>query len=131
MPRGVAGDADLGLHAQRIARFIDCPVILPQMHTIRLQSFGERDVIIDDEGDLVLGTHGAKRFAERGSLVLAQAFDPKLEGGDVLAPWPLPRLQRAGEPVREIAADIQRRDQVKLRRHVRDWFLAVSHRERT
>jgi hypothetical protein len=80
------------------------------MHPVRLQPLCQSDRIIDDESHVMRRADRLKRFGKTGSLVLIDPLHTKLEGGDK----PFARRQRAFEPQGKVAADVERRDEIKL-----------------
>jgi hypothetical protein len=104
----VTSDTNLRVFAQLLPRFSRVAVFLPQMHAIRLDPLGEGYAVIDDEGNVVGLADFLQRRGQFDRLVLVDAFHAKLEGGN----WPCrKRFFKAG---REIATDIERRNEIKL-----------------
>jgi len=106
----VASHADLRLATQCLPRLLNPAVSLPEMHAVGPEPLCQGDAIVDDERDLVPRTDCLQRFGEAGRFVLVDALDPKLERGD------RSRFQGSAQPMREIATDVERRDQVELAR---------------
>src|SRR6185503_3566168 len=65
-------------------------------------------------GDVVRGADPLERLGQGGGVVLADPLHPELEGADRAG------RQRFLQPRREVAADVEGRDQVKLRRRTVD-----------
>ena len=104
----MAGDADLRLAPERIARFFHAAVGLAEMDPVGAQPLGQRDAVVDDEAAIAIGADPPQRLGERRGGVIVEPLHAELERGDLSA------VERAGEPVGKGAADIERRDQVKL-----------------
>ena len=63
----VAGDADLRARAEQPPRLSRIAVALPQMHAVRAEPLGQRHVVIDDEGDVMLGADRCSGSASRAA----------------------------------------------------------------
>lgn len=108
----VAGNADLRLAPQHFAGFADIAISLPQMHTIRANPPGERNRVIDDEGHIARPAYGLQRLCKAHRLMLIDPFDAELKCGDGHF-RPL-GIDSPSEPVGEITAHVERRNQVEL-----------------
>ena len=80
----VAGDSDLRLTPQYLARFTGIAIILAQMHAIRAQPFGKGDAVIDDEGDVPISTNRLQGCGKARNRVVIQPLETQLKGSD----WP-------------------------------------------
>ena len=58
----VAGHADLRVEAEDAARLAGIAIVLPQMQPVGAEPFGERDIVVDDEGGVVRGADRLQRF---------------------------------------------------------------------
>ena len=83
-------------------------VTLPQMHAIGAQPLGQRDIVVDDEGDVKFVAYRLQRRGEPGRFRQIHIFYAKLKGRDRSG------LQRFAQPVGKGSADVERRNQVKL-----------------
>lgn len=110
MAAGVAGDAYLRFTPERLARLAHGPIVLPEVDAVGFQPLGERDAVVDDEGDVARAADRLQRLGEPHRLMLVHALDAELERGDRT------RLERALQPLRKVARDVERRDQVELAR---------------
>ena len=104
----VTGHADLHLGTKLLARLARVAIFLPQMDPIGVQPLGKADAVIDDEGDLALGTERLDRPGERGDGMIVDPFEAQLEGGDLAA------VERLGELIDEILVNRRRRNQIEL-----------------
>ncbi|KAG5718287.1 hypothetical protein E4T56_gene15445, partial [Termitomyces sp. T112] len=114
----MTGHADLGIAAQFFARDLHIAVlrhiVLPQMHAIGIQALGQRDRIVDDEGDFPLGADRLQGGGQTRGGVIVDVLHAELKRRDPMTPFQA-RIQRARQPLRKIAAHIGGRDQIKLR----------------
>jgi hypothetical protein len=104
----VAGDADLRLGAEQRPGLARIAVTLAEMDAVGVQPPGQRHVVIDDEGDVMLGADRLQRRGESRRLVLVDPLHAKLEGGHRSGG------KRLGKPLGKSAADVERRDQIEL-----------------
>lgn len=104
----MAGHADLRLATEPLAGFFHRSVILPQMNAIGAQPLGQADRIVDDEGHFARCTDCLERRSQPRGFVFVDALHAELEGRDRTG------IKCAGQPLGKVAADVQRRDQVKL-----------------
>ena len=51
----VTGHADLRGRTEHIARLARVAVVLAEMDAVRTETLGQRDAVVDDEGDLAIG----------------------------------------------------------------------------
>jgi hypothetical protein len=105
---GMTGNADLRFLAQPVAGITRVAIALPQMHSIRAQSLGQTDRIVDDEGNFAVRANALQRFGEPRRFMLVHAFDAILEGRNGTS------IECAGKLFRESARHIKWRDQVEL-----------------
>src|SRR5690606_13562684 len=82
MPAIMAGDADLRGRPQNVPRLTRIAIPLSQMHTIGAEALGERDAVIDDEGDIALGAELLQRRSQARDAVLVESLEAQLKGGD-------------------------------------------------
>ena len=104
----MGGDADLRRGAEQGAGLARVAVVLAEMDSVGADPLRQRRRIVDDEGDLARGAKPLQRPGEARRLVLVDSLHPKLEGGHGTG------VERGGEPVRKVAADLERRDQIEL-----------------
>src|SRR5690606_24980323 len=104
----VAGHADLSGGTKQSPRFAGIAVALAEMDSIGSNPLRQAHVVVDDEGDIPLGTDLLQWLGKPGGLVLVDSLHPELEGGDGSA------LQGDPQPGGEVAAHVERGDEIKL-----------------
>ena len=75
----MAGDTDLKLFAQLQPRIGNIAVALPQMHTVRVQAFGQCHAIVNDERHIMRRADRLQGFGKCCGLMLVDIFYPELE----------------------------------------------------
>lgn len=105
---GVAGDTNLRLSAERVARLAHRTVLLAEMDAIRAQPLGKRDAVIDDKRDVPGAADLQQWRRQPRRFVLVDAFHPKLEGRH------RPAVERPLQALGKAARHVERRNQVKL-----------------
>jgi hypothetical protein len=105
----MAGNANLRLTAQNLARLTRIAIILAQMHAIRTQTLGERNAVIDDEGNVALGTNHLQRLCRARNGVIVQPLQPQLKGRN------RPRIQRGFQPIRDTIVKLWGGQQIEFR----------------
>jgi hypothetical protein len=109
----IAGDADLRIGAKAFARLARVAVFLPQMHAIGIQTLGQADRIIDDEGHLIGSADLLKRHGQRRRGMFVHALHAELESGHAMLVLD-PGGQNTLQPFGKIPGHVQRRDQIDL-----------------
>lgn len=104
----VAGDANLRLPPELIARVPHVTVALAQVDPVGPQSLGQANAVVDDEGAVVRTADLLQRRGECCGGVLIDALHAELESRDVAGGQRLLKLSW------ERAANFERRDQVQL-----------------
>ena len=77
----VAGAADLRVGAEDRAGLLDVPVRLAEVNPVGAEPLGQRDAVVDDEGDVRVGADALQRLGEARQLMVFDVLDAKLEGG--------------------------------------------------
>jgi hypothetical protein len=80
------------------------------MDAVRAEALGQRHVVIDDEGDVMIAAEALQRLGEAGRLMLVDSFDAELESRD------RPGREGVFQSRGEIPAHVERRDQIELAR---------------
>jgi len=78
------------------------------MDSVGPEALGERDAVVDDEGDVRIGANPLQRLGELGKLMFVDSLDPQLKRGRK------PRLERRLQPVGKVPADLLRANQIEL-----------------
>lgn len=104
----VTGLADLCRRAEQRPRFPHVSVTLPEMYAVRTDALCKGHAVIDDKGNLGVGTDALQRIGEADQLMLVNMLHAKLERGRKA------RLKSGLQAVRKRAANLLRADEVKL-----------------
>lgn len=107
VPTGVAGDADLRFPTESLARLANIAIALPEVNPIGMQPLGERNRVVHDEGTVLRRANLLERRGQSCRLMLIDPLHPELECRNRSG------SQSALEPLRETAANVERRDHVK------------------
>ena len=103
----VTGDPDLRVGAEQGPRLPNVAVLLSEMNAVGTEPSGQRDAVVDDEGDPGVRADALQWLCQSGDLVLGPVLHPQLEGGNGLD------SSDGRQPIREISTDLLRRDQVQ------------------
>src|SRR6187455_1525649 len=110
MPAIMTGLPDLRGRAEQRPRLPNVAVPLSEMDSVRAQPLGERDAVVDDEGNVRIGTDALQRLCKPSQLMLLDVLGAKLESRGKAG------FKRCFQPVSEASADILRADQIELAR---------------
>jgi hypothetical protein len=107
MAAGVAGDADLRLATEDVARLAHAAVVLAKVDSVGAEALCQRDAVVDDERNVTRAADRLQRPGEARCLVLVDAFHTELER----ATGPQRARARASQGNQP---HVERRDQVEL-----------------